>query len=220
MKFAVLFAGLHYKENYMQGLTRKNNIYDIDYRESLKNIKDNILSYNNPDIYISTNESKISDQLLKDFNPIDYTFNTINFDHLKIKNYNYSVKTYPIKNLRILYGLKLILESKIKYTHIIITRFDIKFKLKLDKLPINYDADWNISFLLENGTHIDDNFWIIKNNIIHKFIDLFKKRKNKKLKTHCINAYINEKNGTSINYIYKDHYNTSKSPLYDLVRIN
>lgn len=217
MKIAILFSGLHYKENYKQGLT-KNNTYNINYKDSFNNIKTNILDNNNIDVYISSETSRYTNDLLNDYKPVDYIMKNINFDDLNMKNYSYSVKTYPIKNLRILYGLELIKKSKIEYDYIIITRFDIQFNLKLNEMNIDYNKDWNIGFKVENNVHIEDNFWIIKNSIVDKFIDLFKKRKNKKLKTHCINQFINEDNGVTINYIYNKPYNILLSPFYTLNR--
>lgn len=221
MKFAILLTGIHYDKKYIHHANKeKNDVYINDYRNSFDYIKTKILNcIKDYDIYLHTNKSNVQDELLKDYKPKRYIFEDVNFDDFKIKHYNYSCKSYPIRNHRLMKGLEMIKNTRIKYDFVIVTRFDLNLKLKFSELKIDYDYDWVVSHPCNKTNQVDDNFWIIKCDIIDKFINLIRyhERHRKKLKTHIINIALNI-DKDKIFFIFKEGYSCDKSPLFEIVR--
>lgn len=151
MKTAILFFGIHYKENYTHWY--KNNILKIDFRENFENNKKYLLNmFNDKDLYLSTYESDIN---LENYFPKS---------KIKYHQYNNSNRIYQ-SNLLLMNGLKMIRENKRLYDLIIVSRFDLLFfeNIIFDKKKFNIVSE------LEKKNLLDDNFYIFPINFLDKF---------------------------------------------------
>ena len=167
MPVCILLRGIHYDSNYCnknfpkyigQDFRKmKSNFYDKVYNP-LKNI------YGEVDIITSTYDSKLYNEMINTFNPI----NEIKLPFSKFRN-------------RLIYdGLKSII-NPLKYDFILIYRFDIEMKTSITNLKIDY-SKINIPFKdLENKKglwhkhhRICDAFFIIPSFLLKPVIKTFK----------------------------------------------
>jgi hypothetical protein len=215
-KLAVVLFGLSYCEKYIHWT---NDIYIINHDLSFKNYNEYIFDYFRDnqfeiDVFISSNSSIYSEKLINLYNPKKYLF----CDDKKISS---SVND---RNIKFCNALNLCIEyadeNSIAYDNILMTRFDINFMIKFDKVKIDYNA-MNIVSILEKNDFIDDNFYLFPFCKSHAFLDYCLKRifiyKNIKafhyeIKNNLIKIFGN------INYLKNEHKFVKDLSFYKIVR--
>jgi hypothetical protein len=194
-KLGLLLFGMHYNTNYYNFNYPGKKTYRIDYGFSLDNYKKFLFDYfikNNYsiDTYLSTYQSKISDQLLRDYSPKKYNLSSFNPKACRVVS----------RNLNFINVINLCLNTKIFYDLILITRFDLLFQITFDQINIANDK-LNLVSTLENPDYIDDNLYILPFNKLKSIRTVVKRNSEKMLhftfsdmKTYCgdINFLYNE----------------------------
>jgi len=155
MKLALCFFGFHYQK-YFHWKIKKNIL--IDYQKSFQNYQEFIFKYFENlgfeiDVFFSTYSSEKNNQLIFDYQPKQYLFlNKI------ISEKSISRNTH-FRNV-----LKLVIdyqkENNLIYDNLLITRFDILFKISFQNSKINLQK-FNLISHLEPFKLIDDNFYLI-----------------------------------------------------------
>ena len=203
MKIALLIRGIAYLENYIH---HTGKVYNINYKNNLSNLNhfiQNLKQNNEINIYISTQSSKLNDEVISDFNPKDHIF----------------LETITNQNSCLLFGLNLI---KDQYDFVIVTRFDLKFKFNIMDLSINYDK-FNILWKEQTKDHrINDCIHLFNYKFINPFVEALIECPYKKC-IHHIMPYIKIDN-KDINFIYDEYYDSNSdnqdNPIYTIERGN
>ena len=157
---AILLFGISYDNNYINGKVRKH--YLVDARHYFKNFNEIVITYfknkgYNIDIFLSTNQSIIKDDLLKIYNPVSWYFDKINIG----------------RNKKIKIGLEMIINNdKETYDLILVTRFDIFYKFSFQDSYFDFNK-LNLVSILEKSHLIDDNFYLFPNKYLLKFYEIF-----------------------------------------------
>ena len=196
---AILFFGLHY--SHIDGHFQLNYHHVIDYRHYRKNIKERLINnFNmyNIDIYTCTNQSHIEHEFINDYNLRQYIFD------------NNSGK----RNIKIIRGLELILNSGIHYDYIIITRPDIYFMENIT--PDNIDLNkLNLVSVLEHDHLVDDNLYILPHRYLHKFYEIYSKfRDEQQLESHFLKWDF--QNNFEVNYLKNEYTYVPNLSFYKL----
>jgi len=183
---AILIRGYHYHENhngassfFKTNKPNRGGKYNLDYRRHFKDtFKKYILDTSNieTDIFISTENSPIAEEMLNLYNPKKYIF----------LDFNKTKQAHTLEQ-----GLQLIkkysFENNIKYDYIFCTRFDLKYydnpinlfdlkvknKISVFSYPTQFkDYDnWKGQFINGDFVHL------IPPEVIDKFIIDLEKRK-------------------------------------------
>lgn len=229
MKICLLLRGLHYFKDYHSPL-QHIGIKTIDYRESLDNYKKNIFNAfpnDDIDVYISTYESEIQESLINDFKPKAYYLDNFPGIIQDVVDRNYEI----VRNIN--NGIKLIDDE---YDLYIITRFDLLFKLPLNR--------WDIKPGYINVTHkthhynVDDNVHIFHKDVLKYFkltmdsvifdgYEINEKYNtastNKVFLLHCLNFFVPYATSglCKLRTIVKDStYTPHNNPLYKINELN
>lgn len=166
MRLALVFFGFHYQK-YFHWKIKKNIL--IDYRKSFDNYQTFIFNHFQNlgfeiDIFFSTYTSEKLDQLIKDYQPKKY----IVLDKI-IEKKDIS------RNLHFRNGLKLVVdyqkEHNFNYDNILITRFDILYRIPFKKSKIDLKK-FNLISHLEPYRLIDDNFYLLPEKNLKKLLHL------------------------------------------------
>lgn len=213
MKIALCFRGIHYAPFYR----------DVDYRKNFQNNIEfliNPLKENNDvDTFLCTYESDIQNNLLNDLNPVVSIFNNLNtfnegnHSSHKILTFNKqlieSIKDYEHKN-------------NILYDAVIILRFDLIFKVKINEWNIDYEkinAVFEHVHNCDNYRHVEDNIFIISRKYLEHYYDAILITLNKNEITHRICMYVDR---DKLHYIYtitqQDLDNKNEYKLYTIGR--
>jgi len=216
-KLAIVFFGFHYIKSYNNyNIHNKNTI--IDFRHSVDNYKLFIFDFffklkYDIDIFFSTYSSPINDELLKTYQPKKYIFST-----------NIIQDRHLSRNRHFENGLLLVdqyqKEQNIKYDNILITRFDIFFKIPFHKTNLQLDKINLVSSWFDpiaSRTLLDDNFYVIH----QKHLDFFKKISHYAKSFHLIRKRINKQ--FIINYITQENISdstiiTADTTFYKIIR--
>lgn len=202
---ALLFFGIHYQEN-MYINSNINYPHRIDFRYYVKNIREKFIDYfkqfYNMDIFLSTNESSIQNELIQTYQSKKYSFNNQRGRNTKIKR-----------------GLQLIIEYMkergIVYNAIAIIRFDIYF---LKNFVINqniYMNKLNLVSILEQNHLIDDNFYLFPINYLYNMYEIFCTCTDiKKEEAHYLKKLFDKY--FKVNYICNENKFVSKLSFYKL----
>lgn len=147
MKVALLFSGISYQEDYIHFSKKVGN---INFVESFRNYTEYLFPLfekEESDIYLSTNKTAKTPQLVNLYQPKKITFqgNT--------------------RNQRIVWGLYEILNSGAEYDLVIVTRFDLLFHLSFEYDPTTL----NLMSVLEAPHLIDDNLYIFPGKYLQEF---------------------------------------------------
>lgn len=170
-RIALLLFGMSYVPIYKNPTFKKNFV--IDFRNSIRNYQKFIFDYYKEkgydiDVFFVTNEhnnNKIKQELIDAYKPVSHMFIGDKPDDTFRPNRNKKVQ----KVLE-LYE-KYVNEQNISYEFIILTRFDLNFKIHFDDLPFNHST-LNIPAQLntnEFGDRVDDNFYLIPSCLINSF---------------------------------------------------
>jgi hypothetical protein len=202
---ALLFFGIHYQENMYINSNAKYP-HRIDFRYYVKNIREKFIDYfkqfYNIDIFVSTNESPIQNEVLQIYQPKKYSF------------YNQRGRNTKIKK-----GLQLIIEymkeKGILYNAIAIMRFDIYF-LKNFLLNQNmYMNKLNLVSILEQNNMVDDNFYLFPISYLYNMYEIFCTCTDKTtLEAHSLKKIFDKY--FKINYICNEHTFVAKLSFYKL----
>ena len=209
MRLAFLVSGISYKDDY-EHFSKHN--FMISWKKSIQNYRENILSYfleRNYDIdtYLCTNDlkPKMQESLLKDFNPKDYRFLS---DKMCLCN-------FP-RNARIKTVIEMCLNSGIEYDLVILTRFDLFFKNKLQDNDIDPSV-FNAVSTLENKEHMCDNFYIFPFKFLQNFLSIVDENLHKLKHFHFIMNDI--KQFSDIRFICDENKHINTLSFYNFVRI-
>ena len=232
-KIAILLYGLSYCENFKH-FNKKQ--FNINYKKSLENYKNVLFNYFNSnyfdiDIFICTNKSKKSDELINDFKPKKYLFIEDNFKDMKtyydenksnILEKNKLLKIqhperYYYTNIKKLSVLKLCKEyseeNKIKYNNVILTRFDLKFNISFEEANISYGM-FNVISMLEKPNLIDDNFYLFPYYNINNLIKILEE--NLCEWGHSYKKYFDDI--FDLNFLYNENKNIKFLSFYSINR--
>ena len=210
-KLAFGFFGTHYSPNYLHWSGRYKF---VDFRNSIFNYKKFLFDYfykefKQIDIFLSSFESELQENLLSTYKPKAYSFYKI------FKN---APKYYP-KNFITINLLNLIKnfskENNIVYDNLLLTRFDLQFLINFDNMKnkIDYTKFNNIS-VLEHNAIICDNFYLMPFNYINDFLLIFEQ--NKTTNPHYFKNFFVEK-FKQINYLHNEYKGIAYLSSYDIV---
>jgi hypothetical protein len=211
-KACLCLFGISKLESYRHW-TKKYEL-NIDYKDSLNNYREYLIDYYRRegyelDIFISTYNSSIEKQLLKDYNPKKYTLTKFNpFESNNIaRNWHFINVLNLVKNH--------CAQNKFIYDSIMITRFDIMFIKNIQELKIFHDK-FNISYKCERDPLIDDNFYVFHGKYLIPFITLLSDLA-PWLSYHKIYERLYRKI-RDINFMINGNYWVNDNPIYKLVR--
>ena len=120
------------------------------------------------------------------------------------------------RNTKLINVIEQCKKSKIDYDLILITRFDLLFKIDFNKSNIKLDK-FNLVSILEKEHLICDNFYLFPYNILDKFYNIIKINIHKS--NHLIKNDIENINGKDfINYILNENTNIRNLTFYKIVR--
>lgn len=213
MKLAVCLFGLSYYEQ--KEFWGHRTMYDIDWRYSLENYKEKLYDffYNKGytiDFYLCTNDSKMKEQIISTINPKAYLF----VDNIDDKlNKTKSTRVLE-KNKKVIEVLKMV---KGDYDTILLTRFDLHFKLPLTDSNTNLETI-NIISVCEprKVEEICDNFYIFPYRLLPAIIDGFIKKKH--IIAHRYRKILD--NISPIHFIMNEKSVLNKLSFYYIVRID
>jgi len=208
-RMAILFFGISYLESY-DHWAGKN--YCIDYKKSFKNYKNYIFNFfeqnYNIDVFLSTYDSKKRRNIINDYKPKKFAFiEKMEHNHQKSRNMHF---TNALK-LCLDYSKK----EKVKYDNVIITRFDLHFKMPFTTCKINYDK-LNLVSTLERKHLICDNFYIMHFSYLPSFYKLCSKYTGS---YHRLKGVLEKKYG-DINFLKDEQTWVSSLSFYKIVRTN
>jgi hypothetical protein len=194
-KLALLLFGMHYNPTYTHVL-QGGVTYSIDYRVSFDNYKKFIFDYfysNNYsiDTYISTYESDITQELLKDYSPKKYI----------LEPFRANKQQVIARNSHFISAIDLCLQNPdIHYDLILITRFDLLFQIPFNQINIQTDK-LNLVSILEKPNYIDDNLYILPFNKLESLQKVAIRNRKKML--HYTYPQMNSFCG-EINFLYNE----------------
>ena len=213
-KLALLLFGISlYKDR--KHWKYHTKVYSIDWRLSYDNYQKYIIDFFRSkgfdiDIYLVSNTLEEADkqELLGKWKPKAYDFLDVNNDY---------TSRFRQRNEKIIRVIELCNESLIEYDNILITRFDLKFKIEFDKLPLDYSM-FNSAFIIGN-TEMCDNFLFMKPKsleLLYKLtcenMDLIGHRFKKKIEKEESINYLFDIKGTTMTLTY--------NVFYDLIKLN
>lgn len=210
-KLALLLFGISYKEEYKHW-SRK--CFIINYKNSIDNYRKYLISYfkkqnYDVDIFISTYDNHEKDNIIRDYSPKSYIFTK-----------NFVTNMHMGRNLHFLNCLNLCIgyanENNINYDLVIMTRFDLLFKIPFEQVRIDYDT-LNLVSVLERSNLIDDNFYIFP----YEYIDNMKNivKLNNRINMHYVKDHF-VKIFKRINYLKNDHCFVKDLTFFDINREN
>lgn len=219
MRIALLLRGLAYCDDYFNNNLKKTFI--INYKYSLDNYKKNIFENNDVHVFFHTyyTDRLNVDELIKDYKPKDYVITRPEFldkclSRDKFRSCLYSLLS--VMNLFINYNNK----ENIKYDYIIITRFDLNFKVKLSELSIEPNK-FHINCMTEGDDSTDDNFFIMNYEHFLKYFNILCESQLKYGLHYEYNNILKVIGKPNIKFLFDGHYVIHKgTPLYDILRLS
>lgn len=215
MKIALLLRGIAYNNCYSHPTGKK--LY-IDYLKSINNYKEYLYDNNDVDVFFATyyNQSIDIDKLIEIYKPVRYELMSDperNIGEIKNKYNSYAQTTMQVINLFLTHCVI----NKCEYDYIILTRFDLLFKIKLSTLKLKKDK-FMISCLAGNNL-MDDNFFITNKDLLKDYLDVLSKR-NKLSMMHQDYLSLCEKIGkNNIEFLIPGSYSIHNgNPLYNILR--
>jgi hypothetical protein len=203
-RIALLFFGISY--------IYKDHYHIVDFRKSVKNYYEYIINYYKSigfgiDIFLSTYENDLKDELLEIYNPKDYILYTNYNEHKCVSRNKHFIKVMDLcKDYSRI--------NEINYNFVIITRFDLLFEIPFYKVDIDYNK-MNITSILEKRRYICDNIYIFPFNKINEFIKILKL--NITNQSHGYENIIKSVFG-EINFFYNENKSINKLSFYKIIR--
>jgi hypothetical protein len=218
-KVAIIFRGLAYVGKYLHPHTKKTTI--IDYKTSLENYKKYLFENNNYEIFFHTYNSKElnKNEMINILKPKKFSFSDPIYD---INTQNIFEKTKGLINsfkLAIDNYKEYIKETNSNYDYIIITRFDLFFKIKFSDLPLD-KSKFMVSLLCKDTSLCDDNFFVMNHNdllMFREILEIYDKENNFML--HNIYSYLKIAYKNRLKILIDGRYNIIEgTPLFDIAR--
>lgn len=159
-KIAVILKGLAHLNNYYNNHTQK--YFNVDYKKSLENYKTNLFSNHDVDIFFHTYDTPDLDenQLVEDLHPKAYDITPMIHNSTSTDFGNRSVSLLnTIRKAFTVFDNYMEENPDKEYDYIVVTRFDLLFKLNVWDLNIHPDK-FNISCMCEVDNLCDDNLYI------------------------------------------------------------
>ncbi len=203
MKLAILFFGVSYCKN-IDNMRLKN---PVNYKFSVDNYKKFIFEYfKNYDIdtYICTNiiEPKIKQELIDEYKPI------------YIEMIPTNLKRYMARNEKFKRVIELCFKSNIIYDLILITRFDLLFKIPFSDVHIDMTTI-NVVSQLKRPRTICDNFYILPYSLLKGLYEVVIKYIIKTAHYYIIGI----EKICKINYLYNEKVSIKQLKFYKIKRI-
>jgi hypothetical protein len=201
MRIALLLRGIVNLEDYIH---HTGKVFNINYKDNLSNVLDNInilKQKHDVDIYLSTKHSNYNKDVINDFKPKNHIFLKLNTN----------------QNDCLLAGLNLINDI---YDFVIVTRFDLKLKVNLLDLNVDYEK-FNVLWREDTKDHrVNDCLHLFNYKFINTFKDALIECPYKKC-IHHICLYLKIDNH-DINILFKDYYDSNsdkqENPVYTIAR--
>jgi len=195
-KIAICLFGVSYRESYLH---HTNNIYQINYEKSINNYKNFLFNYLDSknfsyDIFFSTYSTEKDDQLLEYLEPKKHTFVK---DH--VSNRIQSRNSHFINSLQ--NCLKYSKNNDINYDYVLMTRFDLKFKIPFYDVDFDFET-LNLVSILEKPHFVDDNFYLFPFDKAEQLLKLSIDKK--KILFHFIKKEL-EEIFKKINFLKNEH---------------
>lgn len=177
-RIALLLFGMFYNTSYFNHNTLKKSV--IDFRFSVANYKRFIFLYYKRlgyevDVFFCTNDvhdSKIKKNLIKTYKPKEHVFvKTVKVRDKRSRFFNRNYKVKKVVELCNDYRQM----NNIDYEFVIMTRFDLEFKINFGDVDIDYNKI-NLVSVLEEPDFICDNFYIIPGFLLNDFYDMIRKQ--------------------------------------------
>jgi hypothetical protein len=215
-KLAVGLFGIHYVENLNHWMKWKTT---VDYSDRYKNNREFLYNDfesagNCLDFYSATYFSDNINSLIK-----DYRFKSLSLENID-NQASSDLSTSFVKRNRIFKKtIKLILDNKSNdYDFVILTRYDMDFKLPIINLNLDYDkinlfyrAKWG-----DNHNLCDDNFYFMPYSKLQYFYDQISKI-DESICGHEYHLYFKP---DDLHYIVDGAYFSHESPIYNLKRVS
>ena len=209
----------------MSGLSFVNEKYCVDFRKSYDNYQEYIFQYlknmgYDIDVYICTNtfldkDEDIKKELIEKYKPVKsiYLENT------------YKSRVHIAKNKKLLSVIETCLENGTEYDIVVITRFDLMFKINFEKSNIDLNK-FNFVSLLEKDHLVCDNLYILPYTYLDDLMEIVKnkiKKSNHKNEFGCSmhtirHALENRIGKENINYILSQKRSVCDLSFYKIVR--
>ncbi|QKF93890.1 hypothetical protein QKU48_gp0432 [Fadolivirus algeromassiliense] len=216
MRIALLLRGIAYNKYYSHPTGKK---LLIDYIKSINNYKEYIYENNDVDIFFVTyyNDFFDIDKILDIYKPICYEFITDperNIGQIKNKYNSYSQTTIYVINLFLAYCA---IHNIDDYDYIIITRFDLLFKIKLSTLKLEKDK-FMISCLAGNNL-MDDNFFITNKHYLKEYLEVLSQRNKYHMMHQDYLALCDKIGKDNVKFLIPGIYSIHNgNPLYNILR--
>ena len=201
MRIAFLLRGITFWKSYIH---HTGQIYSINYKNNIDHIMEqikDIKKMNQVDVYISTNDSILKDEIINDTKPYKFIFNDETCSQSEA----------------LLKGLELIDKE---YDFIIVSRFDLKLRIplsqiKYDRLKFNF-----LWYEVTQDKRIADCMFFFNNIFLDSFKDAVKNNPHKNSMHHILeNFKINE---GDIHILYPFYYDSNSdkesNPIYEINR--
>ena len=224
MKLALLLYGLtketyfHHWDKVHEGLRRGNRLarkkMKVDWEKSYKNYQEYIFDYFKKkgydiDIYFVSNEINYDERV-----KLERAYKCVSCAYMS------SQKLPEARNLKVEKVIELCLESKRKYDHVLITRFDLYFMKDFNKSNIQFDKLNIVSSLNSfrgNLRAICDNFYLMPYEYLEKFLNVLKQNRDKM--AHWIGDKFENINGKEfINFILDEKTRVRDLSFYKIIR--
>jgi hypothetical protein len=210
-KIAVGLFGIHYLQDLNHWCFGKHM---VDYRKTYENCKNNIYNLLGSDVSIdyfsATYDSAIYQELLKDYN-----FRRIQFNEVDNSTAIHDDEKFIRRNKIFKKTIELMIDPEYDYDFALITRYDMRMKVKInslsfdfDKVNVFYKAKWNGY----DEELIDDNFYYMPYN---KLQDFYNKMLTipENITSHLWGKYL-----TDLHMVVDGSYYSHESPVYNINR--
>lgn len=215
MKIAILLRGISFCESYFNNNIKKN--ISINYKNSIDNYKEYLFENNDVDIFFHTynNPNLNVTELVKDYNPKSFSITPyMNQDDAKEKYNSCLISCITVINLFLSY----IAQHNIEYDYIILTRFDLNFKVKLSDLQLT-KKKFMITCMTESPMSSDDNFYVMDIDNLKKFLYILVRSQPKCGLHHEFQNIVSTIGQNNIVLLFDTpHVICKGTPLYDIVR--
>ncbi len=216
MRIALLLRGMAYCQSYRHP-NRKS--MHIDYRKSIMNYKDYIFKDNEVDVFYHTYYSDELDvnELQMHYKPKSYSLTALNENPSNPNLHKYQSCTFSLMSVIDLFNLYCTTHHT-NYDYIVITRFDLLFKIRLNNLPLEKNK-FMISCMTENSKLMDDNFFIASDRIkLNNYLDVLIRRDNNKMLHFDYEELVRVLPKSIKILVGGNHVISNGTPLYNIVR--
>jgi len=178
MRIALLLRGMAYCHEYIHPSGKRLN---VDYKKSIENYKEYLFENNNVDVFYHTYYSNglDIDDINREYKPKAYAISKDNeLSKIPVVQKYQSCINSLISVLNIFNDYYM--RKQPHYDYVIVTRFDLLFKIHLHDLPLEKNK-FMISCMTESKLLMDDNFFISDFPFFKKYLKVLCNRDNSKM---------------------------------------